>query len=111
MNIKFDEFNKINIHVGTIISIKKNKKARNPALILEIDFGDEIGIKLSSAQITHNYNYKNLINEQIIAVCNFAPKNIAGVISEVLVLGIVDKNNKVVLIKPDHKVENGLKIS
>ena len=59
MNIKFDEFNKINIHVGTIISIKKNKKARNPALILEIDFGDEIGIKLSSAQITHNYNYKS----------------------------------------------------
>jgi len=77
---------------------------------LEVDFGTEIGIKTTSAKITHYYNSDNLVEEQIIAVCNFPTKNIAGIISEVLILGAVDKENKVVLLHPSQKVENGLEV-
>ena len=111
MEITFEYFNKINIHIGTILSVEKNKKATKPALVLEIDFGKKIGVKKSSAQITHYYNKSNLIGKQILAICNFAPKNIAGIISEVLVLGTIELNGKVVLVQPTIKVQNGLRIS
>ena len=110
MEISYDEFKKVEMYTGTVLSVKNNQKARKPALVLEIDFGEKIGIKISSAQITHFYNYDNIIGNQIIAVCNFSTKNIAGIISEVLVLGAVDNDNRVTLIHPTHKVENGLRI-
>ena len=88
----------------------KNKKARQPAFVLEVDFGREIGIKKSSAKITHYYDSEDLIGKQIIVVCNFLTKNIAGIVSEVLILGAVDENEKVVLLHPSQKVENGLKV-
>ena len=110
MKISYEDFRKVNIRVGTVLSVKNNEKARHPALVLEVDFGKEIGIKTTSAKITHYYNSDNLVGEQIIAVCNFPIKNIAGVISEVLILGAIEKNGKVVLLHPTQKVENGLEV-
>ena len=110
MEITYEDFRKVQIHIGTVLSVKNNIKARQPALVLEIDFGEKIGIKTSSAQIIHYYNLKNLIGRQIIAVCNFPTKNIAGIISEVLVLGAIEKDGKVVLLHPSQKVKNGLEV-
>ena len=109
--ITYDKFDKIDIRIGTIISVKKNEKARKPSLVVEVDFGKDIGIKQSSAQITHYYNEENLMNKQIIGVCNFAEKNIAGVVSQVLILGAIDSEGKVVLLHPSQKTENGLPIA
>ncbi len=109
--ITYDVFDKIDIRIGTVISVKKNEKARKPSLVVEVDFGKDIGIKQSSAQITHYYNEENLINKQIIGVCNFAEKNIAGVVSQVLILGAIDSEGKVVLLHPSQKTENGLPIA
>ena len=106
--ITFDDFDKVDIRVGTVISVKKNEKARKPSLVVEVDFGEEIGIKQSSAQITHYYNEENLKGKQVIGVCNFAEKNIAGVVSQVLILGSIDKEGKVILVHPSQKSENGL---
>lgn len=104
--ITFDDFLKIDMRVGTILEVSINQKARKPAYVLKIDFGLEIGIKQSSAQIT-NYSVEELINKKIIAVCNFEKKNIAGVISEVLILGTIDKTNEVKLISARNDAENG----
>ena len=109
--ITYDIFDKVDIRVGTVISVKKNEKARKPSLVVEVDFGNEIGIKQSSAQITHYYNAENLIGKQVIGVCNFPNKNIAGVVSEVLVLGAIEKDGKVVLVHPSQKTDNGLDIA
>ena len=109
--ITYDIFDKIDIRVGTVISIKKNEKARKPSLVVEIDFGKEIGIKQSSAQITNYYNEENLKGKQVIAICNFAEKNIAGIISQVLILGAIDEQGHVVLVHPSQKAENGLKVA
>ena len=109
--ITYDIFNKVDIRIGTVISVKKNEKARKPSLVVEVDFGKDIGIKQSSAQITHYYNEKNLMNKQVIGVCNFAEKNIAGVVSQVLILGAIDLDGKVVLLHPSQKTENGLTIA
>ena len=111
MEITFDDFKKVSIKLGTILSVEKNEKARKPSLVVEVDFGQEIGIKQSSAQITHYYNEENLKGKQVIAVCNFAEKNIAGVVSQVLILGSIDKEGKVILVHPSHKSENGLPIA
>ena len=94
-----------------LISVKKNEKARKPSLVIEVDFGGNIGIKQSSAQITHFYNEENLVGKQVIGVCNFPEKNIAGVVSQFLVLGAIDKDGKVVLVHPSQKTENGLPIA
>ena len=110
MEIAYEDFKKVQIHVGTVLSVKNNKKARLPSLVLELDFGKEIGVKISSAQITHYYKAENLIGKQIIAVCNFSTKKIADISSEVLILGAVDKEDKVVLLHPSQQVENGLKV-
>ena len=109
--ITYDEFNKVDIRLGTVISVKKNEKARKPSLIVEVDFGKETGIKKSSAQITHYYNEESLVGKQVIGVCNFPKKNIAGIVSEVLILGAIEKDGKVVLVHPSQKVENGLEIA
>ena len=110
MEISYEDFRKVQIHVGTVLSVKNNEKALHPALVLEVDFGDKIGVKTSSAKITHYYNSENLIGKQVIAVCNFPSKNIAGIVSEILILGAIEKNDKVVLLHPSKKVENGLEI-
>ena len=109
--ITFDIFDKVDIRVGTVISVKRNEKARKPSLVIEVDFGKEIGIKKSSAQITHYYNSENLVGKQVIGVCNFPVKNIAGVLSEVLILGAIEKDGRVVLIHPSQKTENGLELA
>ena len=109
--ITYDDFQKIDIRLGTVISVEKNEKARKPSLVLKVDFGSEIGIKQSSAQITHFYNKDNLIGKQVIGVCNFPEKNIAGVISQVLILGSIDKEGKVILVHPSQKSENGLPVA
>ena len=109
--ITYDVFDKADIRLGTVISVKKNQKARKPSLVVEVDFGKEIGIKQSSAQITHYYNEQNLKGKQVIAVCNFAEKNIAGVISQVLILGSIDPEGRVTLVHPSQKAENGLPIA
>ena len=109
--IKYEDYSKVEIKVGTVLSVKKNEKARKPSLVVEVDFGAEIGIKKSSAQITDYYNEQNLVGKQVIGVCNFPKKNIAGILSEVLILGAIDKDGKVVLVHPSQKVENGLEIA
>ena len=110
MEISYDDFRKVQLHVGTVLSVKNNEKARDPALVLEVDFGEEIGVKTSSAKITHYYNSDNLVGKQVIAVCNFPSKNIAGIVSEILILGAIEKDEKVVLLHPSKKVENGLEV-
>ena len=109
--INYDIFDKVDIRVGTVISVKKNEKARKPSLVIEVDFGEELGIKQSSAQITHYYNEENLKGKQVIGICNFPEKNIAGVVSQVLVLGAIDDDGKVTLVHPSQKAENGLPIA
>ena len=104
-----DDFAKLDIRVGTIIKAENFEKARKPAYKLEIDFGEEIGIKKSSAQITDFYKVEDLIGKQILGVVNFPPKQVADFMSEVLVLGTYSKQG-VVLIKPDEQVENGDKL-
>ena len=105
----FEDFMKLDIRVGTIVHAKSFEKARKPAYQLQIDFGEEIGIKKSSAQITEQYKQEELIGKQILAVVNFPPRQIADFMSEVLVLGTYSKDG-VVLITPDIKVENGDKL-
>lgn len=106
--INWSDFEKIDIRVGTILEVQEFPKANKPAFQLTIDFG-ELGIKKSSAQITKLYTKNDLIGMQIIAVINFAPKQIANFISECLVLGVM-KSEEVVLLKPERKVANGERI-
>jgi len=109
--ITYDIFDKVDIRIGTVISVKQNEKARKPSLVVEVDFGKEIGIKQSSAQISDYYNEENLKGKQVIAVCNFPEKNIAGIVSQVLVLGAIDQEGKVTLVHPSQKAEDGLPIA
>ena len=109
--ITYETFDKIDIRLGTVISVKKIVKARKPSLVIKVDFGEKIGIKQSSAQITHFYNEENLIGKQVVGICNFPEKNIAGVVSQVLILGSIDSDGKVTLLHPSQKAENGLPIA
>ena len=104
-----EDFQKLDIRVGTIIEAKEFKKAKKPAYQLKIDFGEEIGIKQSSAQITDLYNLEELKGKQILAVVNFPPRQIADFMSEVLVFGTYSKDG-VILITPDKKAKNGDKL-
>ena len=108
--ISYSDFLKIEIRLGTIISAELNNKLKNPSFVLKIDFGDEIGIKKSSAQLTKNYRIEQLLHKQIAAVINFPKKQIGDLTSEVLVLGFPDNNNEPILISPDKKLVNGVKI-
>ena len=109
--ITYEDYSKIQIIVGTVLKVSKNEKARKPSLVVQVDFGKDIGIKQSSAQITHYYSKENLVGKQVIGVCNFPKKNIAGVVSEVLILGAIEKDGKVVLVHPSQKTDNGLVIA
>jgi len=109
--ITWSDFEKVEIRVGTIITVNEFPKARNPAYQLQIDFGSEIGIKKSSAQITTHYGLEDLIGKQIIAVVNFPKKQIGNFMSECLVLGLVGKEKDVVLLSPDFPVPNGLRMA
>ena len=105
----FDDFLKLDIRVGTIVSAKNFEKARKPAYQLEVDLGEELGIKRSSAQITDHYSPEELVGKQVLAVVNFPPRQIANFFSEILVLGTYSEGG-VVLIKPDKPVKNGDKL-
>ena len=109
--ISFNDYDKVDIRIGTVVNLSKNEKARKPSLVLEVDFGSEIGIKKSSAQITDYYNKENLVGRQVIGVCNFPEKNIADIKSQFLVLGAIEENGKVVLLHPSQPTKNGLKIA
>ena len=102
----FDDFMKLDIRVGTILEAKVFEKARKPAYQLKVDFGEEIGIKKSSAQITEQYSTEELIGKQVMAVVNFPPRQVAKVMSEVLVLG-TDSKGGIVLLSPDKEVAPG----
>ena len=105
----FDDFMKLDIRVGTIVEAQVFQKARRPAYQLRVDFGEELGVKKSSAQITDHYTPEELIGRQVLAVVNFPPRQIADFMSEVLVLGTYSEGG-VVLIAPDRLVKNGDKL-
>ncbi|MUK88865.1 chaperone CsaA [Ornithinibacillus sp. L9] len=107
----FDDFMKLDLRIGTVVKAEPFPEARKPAIKLEVDFGEELGIKQSSAQITKRYEADQLIGRQVVGVVNFPPMRIAGYKSEVLIIGGVPKEGDVVLLKPDEDVENGTKIS
>ncbi len=108
--IEFEDFQRVEMATGTIVEAKANEKARVPAYILRIDFGESWGEKMSSAQLTANYSVEDLVGRQIVAVMNFPPRRIAGLKSEVLVLGAVCDEHGVVLLRPDFAVDNGAAI-
>lgn len=105
--ISFDDFLKVDIRVGTIVKAEEFPRARKPAYILHIDFGDEIGVKKTSAQITRHYGRDAVVGRQVAAVINFPPRQIGPVMSEVLTLGFPDEDGDVVMIGVDHPVPNG----
>jgi tRNA-binding protein len=105
-----DDFEKIDMRTGTIIEVMDFPKARKPAYKLTIDFGEEIGLKRSSAQVTAHYKKEDLLNRKVVAVVNFPPKQIADFISECLVLGVYDENKDVILLQPERIVKNGMRI-
>ncbi|CAL1521343.1 tRNA-binding protein [Chitinophaga sp. MM2321] len=109
--INWPDFEKVEMRAGTIVEVNDFPKARNPSFQLVIDFGPELGLKKSSAQITQLYEKEALIGRQIIAVVNFPPKQIANFMSECLVLGVVGENKEVVLLKPDRIVKDGQRIA
>ena len=108
--INWNDFEKVEIRIGTITEVNDFPNARKPAFQLTIDFGTEIGLKKSSAQITNKYKKDELIGKQIVAVVNFQKKQIANFMSECLVLGSLGNNNDIVLLTSDIIVENGLRI-
>jgi tRNA-binding protein len=105
--IAFADFERVDIRVGTIVDAQAFPEARKPSIKLTIDFGDEIGVKRSAAQITVHYKTDQLIGRQVCAVVNFPPRQIGPFMSEVLTLGMPDEDGAVVLIKPDFKVPDG----
>ena len=109
--IEWKDFEKVEIRVGTIVEVNDFPEARNPAYILHVDFGDEIGEKKSSAQITDLYEKEDLKGKQVIGVVNFPPKQIGPVMSECLITGFHNENGDVALAVPDLDVPNGTKLS
>ena len=108
--ITFDDFLKVDIRVGRIIEVEAFPEARKPAWKLKIDFGNDIGVKKSSAQITDLYDAESLLGRQILAVVNFPPRQIGPFMSEVLTLGVSDAAGAIVLIKPDNEVKEGARL-
>lgn len=110
MDLTWNEFERTDMRIGTIIEVNDFPEARKPAFQLTIDFGAEIGIRKSSAQITKRYKKEDLLNRQIVAVVNFPKKQIGRFMSECLVLGAVGEEGDVILLAPDFKIPNGLRI-
>jgi tRNA-binding protein len=108
--IDYEDFSKVQIHVGTITQVEPFPEARKPAYKLWVDFGETIGVKQSSAQITDRYEPEELLGRQVLAVTNFPPKRIAGFRSEVLVLGVDTENGEVALIQPEREVPRGRRV-
>jgi len=108
--IEFNKFLDVDIRVGTVIKAEINPSLKKPSIVLLIDFGNKIGIKKSSAQIGANYNCNDIIDKQVAAVINFKPKQIGNLLSEVLVLGFPNDNNEPILVSPDRKVKNGVRL-
>jgi len=109
-NLTWTEFEKVGMHVGTIIAVNDFPEARKPAFQLTVDFGESIGIRKTSAQITKRYSKSDLLNRQVVAVVNFPKKQIGKFMSECLVLGAVGQEGDVILLAPDFRIENGLRI-
>lgn len=107
MTITYDDFQKVDIRVGRIIRAEPFPEARKPAYRLWVDFGEGIGVRKSSAQITRHYRLEDLPGRQVLAVVNFPPRQIGPVLSEVLVLGVPDAEGEVVLLSPGHEVPLG----
>ncbi len=105
--IQFDDFLKVDIRAGTIVQATEFPEARKPAYKLTIDFGDEIGIRRSSVQITVHYRVEELVGRQVIGVVNFPPRQIGPFMSEVLTLGLADANGDIILLHPERQVPNG----
>ena len=105
--IRWEDFEKVDVRVGTVVEAEPFPEARKPSLKLTVDFGPEIGTRKTSAQLTGHYEPGGLVGRQVVAVVNFPPKRIAGFESEVLVLGVPDGNEDVVLLSPDHLVPPG----
>ena len=110
MEISWKDFEKVEMRIGTITEVSDFPEAKNPAYKMLIDFGEEIGQRKTSAQITKRYKKEELLDRQIVAVVNFPKKQIANIMSECLVLGAVGEDNNIVLLNPDFRVENGLRV-
>jgi tRNA-binding protein len=110
MSASFDDFLKIEVRAGTIVAVEAFPEARKPAFKLTIDFGQEIGTRRSSAQITDLYAPADLVGRQVIAVTNFPPRQIGPFMSEVLVLGLADSEGRISLLAPDHAVPDGARM-
>lgn len=108
--ITWEEFEKVDLRVGTITRIEDNDKAKKPAYKVWVDLGAELGIKQASAQITHLYSKDDLIGKQVICVANFEPKRVAGFKSEVLITGFFNEDNVVIISQPERAVPNGAKL-
>ena len=108
--VSYEDFLKITILAGTILSAEENNELIKPSIVLSIDFGENIGIKKSSAQLKKNYQCRDLVGKQVAAVINFSPKQIGNFLSEVLVLGFPDENKDPILISPDTKIINGKRL-
>ena len=108
--ISWQDFEKINIRVGTVVTAEDFPKARNPAYILTIDFGDEIGVRKSSAQITDLYSKEGLVGKRVLGVVNFPPKQVGPIMSECLVLGFYQNDQSVVLVVPDGEIDDGARL-
>lgn len=106
-DLSFDDFLKVDIRVGVVTRAEPFPEARKPAIKLWVDFGGDLGVRKSSAQITAHYTPEGLIGKQVMAVVNFPPRQIGPVMSEILVLGLPDENGEIVLIRPDQNVPNG----
>lgn len=111
MQITWQEFEQVELRVGTVIRVENFPKAKKPAYQVWIDFGAELGVKKSSAQITHHYSKESLLNKQVICVTNFPPRQVADFMSEVLITGFVQPDNTVILAIPDQPVANGSKLA
>jgi len=108
--ISWEDFEKVDVRVGTVVEAELFPEARKPSMKLMVDFGPEVGTRKTSAQLTVRYEPEGLVGRQVLAVINFPPKRIAGFESEVLVLGVPDGNKDVVLLSPDHRVPPGGKM-